>query len=291
MNLNIVCTSKPVDGLLYYSYEYCSYLNSLGISAKLVIICHRHFSKDTYISAINEKYIHCENLIFDDITPSDDDITLVMGRSMITLSWINFKSYSSTQQDSLRRLFSNNIIAVYSENQPIEYPSAVYFYAPKRIIDLCDFEVYPNGVGQHFEKTINFDIYKPKVNNIQFEHLFNGTCPKYYEFAGKHLAEFPDHGILVYKERYINPKYNNIFAPVKNLLGLFNTYVYTKETFDPAPRIIQECKYFEKQMVYKRDPAIVDGGSVYWQRPLKKLNVDPILSAIDQISKAKKFVD
>ena len=29
--LNIVCTSKPCDGLFYYSYEYCSHLNEKGI--------------------------------------------------------------------------------------------------------------------------------------------------------------------------------------------------------------------------------------------------------------------
>jgi predicted metal-dependent phosphotriesterase family hydrolase len=46
INLNIVVTSKPVDGLLYYSYEYCSYLNDLGINARVVIICHKNFSKD-----------------------------------------------------------------------------------------------------------------------------------------------------------------------------------------------------------------------------------------------------
>jgi hypothetical protein len=220
--------------------------------------------------------------------PDANDITLVMGRSMISLSWINFKSYTTTQQDSLRRLFANNIIAVYSENHPVQYPSAVYFYAPRCIIDLCDYEVYPNGVGEYFEKTINFDIYRAHVDDIKFEYLFNGTNDKYYASAKKHLGQYPDYGILTYNEKYINEDYNNIFAPIENLLGLFNTYVYTKETFDPAPRIIQECKYFGKGIVYQRDKSIIDGGSVYWKRPLKKLDAQPILSAIDRISLLNK---
>ena len=29
--INIVVTSKPVDGLLYYSYEYCDMLNNAGV--------------------------------------------------------------------------------------------------------------------------------------------------------------------------------------------------------------------------------------------------------------------
>ena len=59
--------------------------------------------------------------------------------------------------------------------------------------------------------------------------------------------------------------------PVKNLLGLFDTYVYTKPNFDPAPRIIQECKWLGKEVIYLRDKSIKDGGPVYWKRPAKCL--------------------
>jgi hypothetical protein len=284
MTLNIICTSKPVDGLLYYSYEYCTHLNSLGIDTKLIIVCHRRFSKETYINAITNKYIHYQNVIFDDFTPARNDITLIMGRSMMTLSWQDFDRYTASQQTTLRQVFAGRVIAVYSENHPEGYPKAVDFYAPKQIVDLCDTEVYPNGVGEHFEKTINFEIYKPHVNNIQVDYLFQGTNDKYYATAEKFIDQFPNYGILTYNEKYVNINYNNIFAPIENLLGIFDTYVYVKETFDPAPRIIQECKFFEKGVIYLRDESICDGGSVYWQRAIKKLDVAPILAAIEKLS-------
>jgi len=282
--INIVVTSKPVDGLLFYSYEYCSYLKSLGIDSKVIIICHRKFSQKDYIDTISSKYIHCQHIEFDNIIPNKQDVTLILGRSMMTLSWQDFKSYSKEQQDSLRSLFSGNVIAVYSENHPTKYPLAVEFYSPKQIIDLCDTEVYPNGVGVHFEKTINFDIYKPHTNNVRFKHLFLGTNDKYYVSAEKVIDQFPDHGILTYNESYVNIDNNNIFVPVENLIGMFETYVYTKETFDPAPRIFQECKYFGKEVIYLRDKTIQDGGSVYWQRDIKKPDVTAILLAYDRLS-------
>lgn len=284
MTLNIVCTSKPVDGLLYYSYEHCTYLNSLGIDTKLIIVCHRRFSKDTYIKAITNKYVHYQNVVFDDLSPQDHDITLIMGRSMMTLSWQDFDRYTSLQQATLRRVFAGNVISVYSENHPEGYPKAVEFYSPKQIVDLCDTEVYPNGVGIHFEKTINFEIYKPHVDNIQIKYLFQGTNDKYYATAEKFIEQFPNYGILTYNEKYVNISHNNIFAPVEDLLGIFDTYVYAKETFDPAPRIVQECKFFGKGLIYLRDESIRDGGSVYWQRAIKKLDVDPILAAIETLS-------
>ena len=283
LTLNIVCTSKPVDGLLYYSYEYCSYLNSLGISAKLIIICHRRFPKDTYISAITKKYIHFENVIFDEYVPSFDDVTLIMGRSMMSLSWQAFGYYTASQQDTLRWLFVGNIISVYSENHNDDYAKAIDFYSPNRIIDLCDTEVYLNGEGDHFEKRINFDIFRPHTNDIQFKYLFQGTNDKYYATAKKFINQFPNYGILTYNEKYVNIENNNIFAPVENLLGIFDTYVYVKETFDPAPRIIQECKYFRKGLIYLRDESIHDGGSVYYKRDIKELDVTPILNAIEKL--------
>ena len=89
--INIVCTSKPGDGLLCYSYEHCCYLNSIGIDAQLVIITHYNFSKKHYIDAITEKYKTCTNIIFDFYTPESNDITFILGRSMLTLLWLNKK--------------------------------------------------------------------------------------------------------------------------------------------------------------------------------------------------------
>jgi len=282
--INIVVTSKPVDGLFYYSYEYCDLLNKAGIDTRVVVICHKDYSVTDYINVITNKYIHCKNLVFDRFIPNKSDVTLVMGRSMITLSWLDYNSYSLEQQRSLLRLFSDSIISVYSENHPTEYTKAIKFYNPTQVVDLCDTEVYPNGVGQHFEKTINFSIYKQMVQNIQFKHLFLGTNEKYYATVEKVIDKFPDHGILTYDAKYINKNNNNIFVPVDNVMGMFETYVYTKETFDPAPRIFQECKYYGKDVIYLRDKTIVDGGSVYWKRDIKEPDITAIVNAVEELN-------
>ena len=280
--INIVVTSKPVDGLLYYSYEYCDMLNKAGYPAQVIIITHRKFNQLAYIDTIKAKYTTYDHVYIDNYLPSDDDITLIMGRSMMTLSWQSFNDYSELQQKNLRRLFGGKVISVYSENHPIDYPKALEFYNPTQVIDLCDTDVYPNGVGAHFEKTINFSIYKPQKNNIQFKHLFLGTNDKYYATIEKVIDKFPNHGILTYDEKYVNIKNNNVFVPVENLMSLFETYVYTKETFDPAPRIFQECKYYGKDIIYLRDKTIEDGGSVYWKRDCKEPDVTAITSAIKE---------
>ena len=278
--MNIVCTGKPGDGLLRYSYEHCCYLNKLGIKSCVIIIPHPDFTKEDYTKSLKDQYKTYENVVFDDYTPASSEITFVLGRSMITLPYLDRHKYTQNQLLTLRLLFKNNIVAVYSENHPKDYPLALEYFKPKRVYDLCDHDVYPNGVGIQYEKIINFDEYKPIVNDIQYKHLFLGTNEIYYKEIEKHIDKYPDHGIVTYNKKWINPKLNNLFAPIKNILGKFETYVYTKPNFDPAPRLFVEFKWLGKNVEYVRDKNIQDGGMVYWNRPkptkeiyLKNINI------------------
>jgi len=266
--INIVCTSKPGDGLLCYSYEHCCYLNSIGIKSQVVIITHHKFTKEDYLNSIREKYVSCENIIFDEYTPASNDISFILGRSMMTLSYKDKKDYTYDQLLTMHLLFGGNLISMYSENQHDLWQPALKYFKNKRVYNLCDYDVYPNGEGEQYEKMINFEIYKPVVNDIQFDYLFLGTNDVYYNEILKHIDKYKSHGVLTYNEKYIIMDYNNIFAPVQNLLGLFKTYVYTKTYFDPAPRLMQECKWLGKEVIYLRDKNIKDGGPVYYDRPV-----------------------
>ena len=270
-NVNIVCTSKPGDGLLHYSYEHCCFLNDLGINAKLIIVRNHKFTQQDYINALNECYVKYENVVFDFYTPTSNDITLIMGRSMLTLPYLSKSTYTNDQLLTLHLLFSGNLISVYSENHIKEYPIALQYFKPKKIIDLCDFDVYPVGTGQHSEKIINYSIYKPIKEDIQYKYLFLGTNEIYYKEVEKHIDKYPDHGIITYNEKYINTKLNNLFVPIKNILGKFETYVYTKPNFDPAPRLFNEFRWLKKEVIYLRNKYKQDGGKVYWDRPVKCL--------------------
>ena len=265
--VNIVCTGKPGDGLLRYSYEHCCALNSLGIKSQCIIIPNPDFTKEDYIKSITDQYKTYQNVIFDDYTPSKNEITLVLGRSMVTLAYLDRRNYTENQLFTLHLLFREKLISVYSENHVKQYPMALEYFTSKRVFDLCDFDVYPNGVGIQYEKIINFDEYKPIKNQIQYKHLFLGTNKTYYKEIEKHIHKYPDHAIVTYNEKWINPKLNNLFAPIENILGKFETYVYTKPNFDPAPRLFVEFRWLGKNVDYVRDKNIKDGGMVYWNRP------------------------
>ena len=110
--INIVCTSKPGDGLLRYSYEHNCALNSKGIKSQLIIIPNPKHTKEEYIKSIKDQYRKYENIVFDNCTPNSDDLTLVLGRSMITLAYKDIKNYTNIQKLTLHLLF--DIIGLYS---------------------------------------------------------------------------------------------------------------------------------------------------------------------------------
>jgi len=283
--VNIVCTSKPGDGLLRYSYEHCCYLNSIDIKSQLIIISNPKHTKEEYIKSIEDQYTTCNNILLDNYIPTANEITLVLGRSMITLAYKDKDNYTKDQLLSLHLLFKNKVIAVYSENHPKEYPLALEYFKTKKVFDLCDYDVYPNGKGIQYEKIINFDLYKPIKNEIQYKHLFLGTNEIYYKEIEKHIDKYSDHGIVTYNEKWINPKLNNLFAPIENILGKFETYVYTKPNFDPAPRLFVEFKWLGKNVEYVRNKNIKDGGMIYWNRPIptKQIYKDNINILVDLI--------
>ena len=275
MVLNLVCTSKPCDGLFYYSYEYTQYLNLCGIKTQMIVITHPRFSSKDYINSINQKYISFENVIFDDF--EDSTCSLIMGRSMLTLPFIDRKSYSQDQLMILHLLFKNKIISVYSENHKIRYYQALKYFKPEKVVDLCDHDVYPKGIGAQFEKKIFFDIHKPIVKDHQFDNLFIGTNKNYYDLAKNLINKYKSHGIIIYDNYEHDSNLNNVVAPVKNLLGIFKKYIYTKNTVDPAPRLIQECKYHNKEIIFE---ASNRGAEIYKNRPIEKPNVECIINEL-----------
>jgi len=281
--ISIVVTSKPVDGLLHYSYEYCCQLNDNGIPAKVVIVPRGKYKHQDYIQSLQKKYVYVKYVEDTDYWPEPDDVSMILGRSMISIPYKEQIQYDMDQLLLLHQLFKNKLISVYSENDTKNYQPALDYFKTKATVDLCDVDVYPNGVGNHFEKTINFSLYKDPIEDKEFEHLFLGTNKEYYKDVEKVIKDYDDHGIITYNDRYINNELNNVFVPIDNLLGRFGTYVYTKSTFDPAPRIFMECKYYNKKIIYLRDKSIQDGGSVYWNREPKTPNIEAIVRAYEDI--------
>ena len=74
--------------------------------------------------------------------------------------------------------------------------------------------------------------------------------------------------IFIRRSLYTVISFYNKTIKHNNILGKFETYVYTKPNFDPAPRLFKEFQWLGKDVIYSRDKNIKDGGMVYWDRPI-----------------------
>ena len=120
MGLIIACTARPCDGLFYYSYEYASHMN-----VPLVVIPHPDFTEHDYLLSMC-KYTNWHKPQFEYIADPGDTV-MVLGRSCITLPWMDLHRYTEQQILSLKDLFGGNIIPVYSENHPTKYYEALKY--------------------------------------------------------------------------------------------------------------------------------------------------------------------
>ena len=124
----MVVTSKPVDGLLHYSYEYCCLLNDNGVESNLIIITRGNYKSQQYIDCLEKKYRYVKNVKINDYFAEEADVSLILGRSMITIPYREYNSYTDDQKFALHDLFGGKLISVYAENDPEAFDPAIEFF-------------------------------------------------------------------------------------------------------------------------------------------------------------------
>lgn len=273
--INIVFASDYFDGLFFYSYEHFRFLEDNGFDVKFHIFLRPVHTKNDFLNMLLGKYsdVSLDNIHFYDNNSSINTfhgINFMLGESHLYHTYNRCQNASNSMhlKINLKMLMHLPIVIIHNENRPEIYPVAIKYFDPDQVFYLNDYDIYPNGYGQQYMKRINFDIYLPQKDEIEFTHLFNGSNDQYYESALKVIDEYPDSRVLV--SHIHDDKYRDkqILIPVEKLMNKFEKFVYTKDFFDPAPRIIQECFHYGKEVIYRRNLDIADGGSVYYQRGL-----------------------
>jgi len=283
--MNIVFNSDYTDGLFYYSYEYYCFLKSKNIDVKLIIFLRYYQSKKECIEILESKYLIVDKgiifinnqTLYSDIETKDilNNPFLLMGISHLfhASNLLNQNIYSLNYKNILKKIYKNKLIGIYNERNIEATKKAAIRLSPKKIILLSDHLIFPNTKNSkdyiNYSKRIFFEIYRPIIEDIKAEFLFNCSNELYYKTAFFYIKNNPNRYnnniLVVYKKIYDEFYKNQYLIPVKNLLGIFKTFVYTTLIFDNAPRFLQECFYFNKNIEYKRPESLNDGGKIYYE--------------------------
>jgi hypothetical protein len=145
----------------------------------------------------------------------------------------------------------------------------VYVLQDDRVYD----PVLVNGIN--YKKKILFDKFKrlrrPNLRNV----LMYGTknCKDIsLDLYKKYSKKFPNSTILaVTNEENKQDDFDNVtflVPPVEDLFNKFQLYVYTPvaRKWDCSPRILAECKYYNKDVVYHDIDYWDEDKGLYWRK-------------------------
>lgn len=167
-------------------------------------------------------------------------------------------------------------------------PSGIHL---KRILMLGDrrtFGVLGDFEHRDYRRKLNFDIWKQIYGPVDENIMLNmSTEQKCYDVGYLNdLMMFYGGNYLIYTRREFYDKYkvlarkNRVFVEVAPIINFMNRwtkamYLNSKRGQDPSPRVIAECKYYEKELIWHRQGEFKDGA--YYR------NID-VLNGLDRIT-------
>lgn len=172
---------------------------------------------------------------------------------------------------------------VVSQEVPYDNPDVVkaftgrsYVYNITMLRDDRVFPVFPRYMNRTYRQTINFDIFKTLSYPVDDRCLIN-VCTDHKCYPVEELVQMMDRHFpkrwLIYTKRKWYDKYKELesdnvsveLAPLDNFMNRFDKMLYlpSLRALDPSPRLLAECFYFGKKVIYYNFGDVKDGG--YWR--------------------------
>jgi len=273
------------NGCFYDTFEYFCLFKSLGYDCCFFMIVTPETEKDMMMS-LEDRY-DFDDSFKEHIYHFDFfEATNVYNKKIFPL---RCKTFFIPGVSALDCMISSNLLMAYKTmyvmyDRPYEYLSDEFhrkkgFY--KNINILYDSRIIDklNGFRNiHYVKKINFSIFK------RIEKSDDKTCLSLYcdhkcynvDFILKIIEEFKDQEFFIYTKSFgkFDIKYYSLIknkrvtleqAPISNFMEKFNRFLYLPSVrgFDPSPRLLAECKYYNKDIIIygeERIKTIKDGG-------------------------------
>ena len=188
------------------------------------------------------KLVHCSNILF-----TDGGIRSLQGKTILAHKIIHFACGDDELQDH--------------ENEN------VYVLQDRRIYKDC-----LNGLD--YKKKINFSRYKEQ-NKGRDQILLYGTknCRHipdqvFHELLDQYDGEFICLTNQENRPSWFLPRMKFLEMPVDDLFEKFQTYIYTPvpRKFDCSPRLIAECEFYGKKVIYHGINYWEEDKGLYWRK-------------------------
>jgi len=265
-----------VNGGFFDNFEYYYITKKVFKDCSVKYRCITNHPKSEVLSLLQDKYEGIEPKVWKDIE---------------VLPHISRKFYRDPVLVDLIICATNSAIYWFLEHGNIQaskhyiglgdwrdiHPKQNKYYSDSLI--LCDERIfhYEDDVNwKSYRKKILFDKYKQKKYEKKYDNMLNLSLVERRfspEYMTNILNSYP--GTFVAYTGHKNEKYyawlndldnfTLVVPPIKNFMGLFKRFVYLSYTdgWDATPRLIPECIFYDKEIVYYDDGRDVRSGGYY----------------------------
>jgi hypothetical protein len=274
-------------GSFYDSFEYFHMFKEKGYKTCLILMINE--DEDTTWKAINDKYaVDLESLKQDIYFFNREDYR--MGLKKIIN--IRLKVLFSPSMSAIAQMIMYGTLIPYekiigSQELPYEhefiqaaFTGQRYVYKMLMLRDDRYFDIFPRYENRTYRQTIHFDIFKPLVWTPTFpvdDYCLINMCTDHKCYPVDELVkimdeEFPERYLIYTKDKWYDTykglesdKVKVVLSPVDNFMNRFDKVLYLPSLrgADPSPRLLPECMYFSKKVIFRDWGKVKDGG--YWR--------------------------
>ena len=242
---------KTYDSAIIY-YLYSPALNGSILNAYEYFLCCYQFNKDIkliFLEGTQEAIKHFTRTVKDrynleGIEDFEKNVICIPRKALLRSRFNRVLALDYGSMDKLKGLLCAKEILIITEVMPHQkelifnkrlYPVTYYGEMPFHYWD------------KSYRMKFLFDRYRPIK---KYESSINLNSPENKDISFLKEIKLPDKPIII-KERFHKD----------NLFELFDTYVYyhANKWFDPHPRMILECAYYKKEILYFNKYNIKDG--------------------------------
>lgn len=273
------------SGSFYDCFEYFHMFKKNGFNVCLILLVNE--SVEEVWRAIKDRYRVSIDITNDLYVLNRHNYTRGGNKKIVALKT---KVLFSPSMSAISQMFLHGILVPYkkviaSQELPYDHPfiketfEKNYKYNILMLRDDRVFPEYPGFENRIYRQTINFDIFKTLSYPVDDRCLINlCTDHKCYPVGAieKFMEEyFPERWLLYTKDQWYDMykplESKNVkveIAPIKNFMNQFDKMLYLPSLrgLDPSPRLLPECCYFGKKVIYHhfdRFEPNSDGG--YWR--------------------------
>jgi hypothetical protein len=244
-DITILIQDRIRKELIYTAWEDKYDLNNLEYNYKKDILFQP--MKNLFANVI----IYTNGIYKSDLNIIQNKINKVIYKKLITFRCNNMTDFSSFLQNKNHYLLHDfrvyNDFNIYSDfENSINYVKKFYF-SKYRKINKNNSKKYLLIYINSYLRRLNTDFLK-KINNTSSKILFVSGS----KLNKNDIEEYSKYGKILH-------------APVKNLFEQFDKYLYTPNirNFDCSPRLLTECKFYNKEIIINFD--ITKDIGAYWR--------------------------